>query len=106
MGETQTVDTISVNTIEDGLTLKGRLLFSTVSSVLREGGSLLENHKADSINIDMSGVEKIDSAGITLLLAWKRLCDANNKKFHINHAQKQVISLITTNKLEGLLNLS
>lgn len=95
-----------ITVTEKGLSLKGSLLFSTVSSILSEGCSLLENHNSDSINIDMSSVDKIDSAGISLLLAWRRLCDTSSKKLQIIGAQEQAISLITTNKLEYLLNIS
>jgi len=100
------VTTAMVVVTEKGIKLQGNLLFSTVASVLPESCSLLESHTADSLAIDMSGIDKIDSAGITLLLAWKRLCDAHNKKFQIVGAKKQAVSLITTNKLERLLDIN
>ncbi|MEE9309449.1 MAG: STAS domain-containing protein [Cocleimonas sp.] len=110
MSKAQEVDSLSLEVTDAGLKLDGNLLFSTVSPVLNEGESLLKNtflddDKTDSINIDLSGVDKIDSAGISLLLAWKRLCERANKQFQIVSANRQAISLITTNKLEKLLNI-
>ena len=105
MSELQVPQTTTVSMLENDVCLRGNLLFSTVSSILTVGCTMIANHKADTITIDMSEVEKIDSAGIALLLAWKRLCDANNKKYRLKGASQQVISLISTNKLEGILNL-
>jgi phospholipid transport system transporter-binding protein len=106
MSQSQVPQTTTVSMLENDLSLRGNLLFSTISSILTVGCKMIENNKADTITIDMSEVEKIDSAGIALLLAWKRLCDANNKKYRLKGASQQVISLINTNKLEKILNLS
>ncbi len=97
---------LSVIVTNNGVDLKGNLTFSAVSSVLSEGCKLLESHQADSVNINLADVKKIDSAGIALLLEWKRLCDRNNKSYQVVGAQKQAISLITTNKVQGILHLS
>ncbi len=95
----------SVILSDTGVSLKGELVYSTVSDVLKAGNTLLENHQANPISIDMSAVKKIDSAGIVLLLGWKRLCEAQNKTYQIESAQDQSISLITTNKMDKVLNL-
>ena len=96
---------LSVIATDKGVDLKGSLVYSTVSSVLSEGCKLLENHQTDSISINLADVKRIDSAGITLLLEWKRLCDKNNKSYQVVGAQAQAVSLITTNKMQGVLSL-
>ena len=106
MRKSQVPQTTTVSMLKDDVSLKGNLLFSTVSSILTEGCTMIANHKAGTITIDMSEVEKIDSAGIALLLAWKRLCDENNKKYQLKDVSQQAISLISTNKLEKILNSS
>jgi len=107
MNDVQTVNTASVTKTEGGISLKGNILFSTVSSVLYEACTHLEHNieisKTDLIVVDISAVEKIDSSGISLLLAFKRLCDSHHKIIHISGAQPQAISLITTNKLHKIL---
>ena len=96
---------LSIITTDKGVDLVGNLTFSTVSSVLAEGYKLLESHQADAVNINLADVKKIDSAGITLLLEWKRSCDKNNKNYQVVGAQEQLVSLITTNKMQSILNL-
>ena len=105
MSESQVPQTTTISTLENGVILRGNLLYSTVAPILTIGSEMIQNHKADVIAIDMSEVVKIDSAGIALLLAWKRLCDKNNKKYQLEGASQQAVSLISTNKLEKLLNL-
>ena len=96
----------SVNATKKGIDLKGSLVFSTVSNLLSEGNQQLKQHQAESIQIDLSDVERVDSAGIALLLEWKRLCDKQDKTYKIVGAQSQIASLITTNKMQGLLGLA
>jgi len=96
---------LSIVSTDKGVDLNGSLIYSTVSSILSESCKLLENHQASSININLADVKKIDSAGITLLLEWKRLCDKNNKSYQVVGAQEQAISLITTNKMQDILSL-
>ncbi len=95
-----------INYTEEGFNLSGELTFSTVSSVLDKANSHINNLQANPIVIDFLKLDKIDSAGIALLLAWKRSCETNNKKLQINNAQKQAVSLIKTNKLHTLLEIS
>jgi len=96
----------SITPSDRGVDLSGSLVYSTVSSILSTACKHLENHQSDSISIDLSKVEKIDSAGIALLLDWKRYCDKNNKKFKIVGAQANATSLITANKLQSIFDLN
>lgn len=96
---------VKVNLTDKGISLAGNLIFSTVSDVLQQGSTHLENHQANEISINLSEVNKIDSSGIALLLGWKRLCDSQNKSYAIEAAQDQATSLITTNKMHQVLNL-
>jgi phospholipid transport system transporter-binding protein len=105
MSQSTISQTTTVSLCKDGVNLEGNLLFSTVSSILTMGAKMIDNHQAGAVEINMSAVDKIDSAGIALLLDWKRLCDAQNKKYQLTHVSKQALSLIKTNKLEALLNL-
>ena len=101
-----TVENIPISYSEDGFNLSGELTFSTASTVLDKANSHLANLKTDTVTLDLSKLDKIDSAGITLLLAWKRSCETINKKLQINNTQKQAVSLIKTNKLGAVLNIS
>ncbi len=106
MSELNTPQNATVSLLDNGVSLSGNLLFSTVSSILAVGGKMIDSHKSASIVIDMSKVAKIDSAGIALLLDWKRLCDTHNKKYQLKDVSQQSLSLINTNKLKAMLNLA
>jgi len=90
---------------DNGINLKGDLIFSTVSTVLKEGVSYLENHPSKSITVNLSGVNKIDSSGIAMLNGWKRLCNEKNKSYQVQDAKPQAVSLISSNKMDKVLNL-
>ena len=97
--------TATIAQTEEGISFDGDLVFSTVASVLPDGCHYIEIHEAEIIIINLLKVKKIDSAGIAMLIAWKRLCDTKNKNFMIIGAQPQVVSLITANKLQEILQL-
>ncbi len=96
--------TISLNGHE--LTLKGSLVYSTVSGLLLQSRSLLKKVMPDSITINLSGVEKIDSAGIALLVEWQRYCQQYHKQCRFSGLNEQAISLIETYKLTRILRAS
>jgi len=106
MSELNIPQEATISLLDDGVSLKGNLLFSTVSSIFLDGCKKIKNHQSNTVVIDMSKVEKIDSAGIALLLDWKRLCDTHNKNYQLKGVSRQALSLIATNKLESLLNLN
>ncbi len=101
-----TLESTPISYTEEGFNLSGELIFSTASSVLSKANAHLAKLQAETVIIDLSKLDKIDSAGIALLLAWKRSCETNNKKLEIKNAQKQTVSLIKTNKLDAVLNIS
>lgn len=90
----------------EGFNLCGELTFTNASMVLKKASVHFDDIESDTIIIDLSKLEKIDSAGIALLLAWERLSKNNNKKLQLKNAQEQAISLIKTNKLLSVLNIS
>ncbi len=91
---------------EEGFNLCGELSFSNASVVLKKAKAHFDDIQVNSVTIDLSKLEKIDSAGIAVLLAWKRLSNIKNKKLHIINAQEQIVSLIKTNKLHSVLNIA
>lgn len=88
---------------ETGLKILGPLQFDTVSSLLSAANKELDGMTLDSIVIDLEKVDRIDSAGVSLLLEWKRQIESKHKTFLIQGMQNQVISLLTTYKLQSLL---
>ena len=90
----------------NGLKLTGALVFSSASSLLEKSKLLLESQiqsSAATVNLDCSEVTRIDSAGIALLIEWKRACNLQRKPFSIINLPKQAKSLVETYRLKDVL---
>ncbi len=99
-------DCLPISYNEEGFSLCGELTYANASLVLKKANEYIDDIQNDTVIIDLSKLKKIDSAGVALLLAWKRLSKINNKKLQLKNAQEQAISLIKTNKLHSVLNIS
>lgn len=91
---------------EQGLQIKGDLVYATVSDVVSCSTTLLKQFQGESIDIDCSDLNRLDSAGIALLLEWKRWSLHNNKTFKMVGVKEKASSLISTYKLADILGLN
>ncbi|MEM7294332.1 MAG: STAS domain-containing protein [Pseudomonadota bacterium] len=66
---------------EGELLLSGELDFETVPELLTE--SLRQFAALDSIVVNMSGVERSNSAGLALLIEWRSWAATQNRQLHI-----------------------
>lgn len=90
----------------NGLKLAGALVYSSASMLLEKSTLLLKSQiqSADTtVNLDCSEVTRIDSAGIALLIEWKRECGSHKKQFSILNLPEQARSLIETYHLKEVL---
>ena len=90
----------------DGFKITGALVYSSASSLFEKSIALMKTQfkTADAtFNFDCSEVTRIDSAGIALLVEWKRACDQNNKQFSITNLPDQAKSLVETYRLKNIL---
>lgn len=89
----------------NGFKIAGALVYSNASSIIQQSMLAVKNHfkTSDSnINFDCAEVTRIDSAGIALLIEWKRMCDQNNRQFSISNLPDQAKSLIETYRLKDV----
>lgn len=96
----------TVVSTENGLQLSGSLVFANVSELLEQGTTalrVLQNLQLDALVIDCKEIIKIDSAGIALLIEWKRWCNNHKKKCQINGLPNQAKSLIETYRLQHVI---
>jgi phospholipid transport system transporter-binding protein len=82
-------------------TLPNALSFSTVPALLPQAESLLA-----SGSLDLSGVTRADSAGISLLLELNRRAQARGVQLRITGANEQIRSLLNFFGLDGILILA
>ncbi len=83
--------------------LSGDLVYSTVPDFVKEGDSLLDL-SLNQIVIDCSAVKRLDSAGLSLFLEWKRQCQAANKQVSFTALPDQATSMLETFMLKDLLS--
>lgn len=72
---------------------------ATVSSLFREG---LKPQSGDTIEIDFSGLEKVDSSAVSLMLAWMREAQLNKASLRFTNVPDNLSSLA---KLYGVAEL-
>ena len=90
----------------NGLKVTGALVFASASSLLEKSKLLLDSQiqsSAATVNLDCSQVTRIDSAGIALLIEWKRACNQHRKPLSISKLPDQAKSLIETYRLKDVL---
>ena len=90
----------------NGLKLTGALVFSSASALLEKSALLLESQiqsSAATVNLDCSEMTRIDSAGIAVLIEWKRECNLHKKSFSILNLPDQAKSLVETYRLKDVL---
>lgn len=103
--EISTVDT-DITANGNGLKVAGALVFSCASALLQKSERLLASQiqsSATTVNLDCSEVTRIDSAGIALLVEWKRACNKKNKPFAVLNLPDQAKSLVETYRLKDVL---
>lgn len=84
--------------------LSGQLVFGTLPQLLGEYKICFDNDSSDkNINIDCSAVSHLDSAGIALLLDWKKNASSGGKKLIFNNLPKQAKAIIYAAHLSDLL---
>lgn len=93
---------------EQGMSLSGDLVFSSVADLLEQGNTKLkqylsQNPSSSSFVIDCKEMERIDSAGIALLLEWQRQCKNAEKNCRFEGLSNQAQALIEAYRLQSLI---
>ena len=88
---------------QDGFQLAGSLVYANASDLLGEVNAVLKNHQESLLNINCEELSRLDSAGIALLIEWKRWCNNHNKQCHFQGLPTQANSLIETYRLQEVL---
>ena len=81
-----------------GLTVKGNCLIQELDPLVKSLGELVESDR-NSIQLDLSNVETIDTAGIQLLASCRNTALARGKTFSISSMSDSVRDAL---KLTGL----
>lgn len=95
---------ISLKKLENGrFMLQGELSFATASAVWREGLELFNN--SPELSLDLSGITRSDSAGLTLLVEWLRYAQSQHKQLTFLNMPQQMLAIARVSGLDGILPL-
>ena len=84
--------------------VSGILSFNTVTQVLRHSKKLFEQASNDLI-IDLSEVERADSAGLALLVEWFAVATTLNKTLVFNNVPEQLVILARMSSVDKMLSI-
>lgn len=95
---------------EDRLQVTGNVTIATVSALFSAGLKARENGKASSgmgdMAVDFSGLEKVDSSAVSLMLVWLREAQRNKVNLRFIHVPGNLMSLAKLYGVAELLTLS
>lgn len=92
---------IVLDTKTNVVKIVGELTFSTVNEVLAQSEAVFDT--VNSLDIDMSDVERSDSAGLALLVHWIRTANTQNKKIVFHNIPSQILSIADASGLDKLI---
>ena len=83
--------------------INGVMNFDSVQSLNRCASELFVPFKR--ITIDLSGVTYVNSAGLALLLEWKRKAIAEDRIIEFHDVPQKLLNIARMSELEGILSL-
>ena len=83
----------------DQVELKGKLTVDTVSSAFARSPQFGKH----STRIDLSGIDEMDSAGLSLLVYWQQMSEMQNSKLVFLNPSPQIVTMSKISGLETLL---
>lgn len=86
--------------------LRGVLTRNTVPSLWRERKAWLQNTANDVIVFDMQQIDKVDSAGVAMLLQVKRELRAQGRDISIANANNQFKAMVKVSGVDTLLTMT
>lgn len=87
---------------EGRFTLSGEMSFKTAERILQQSERPFEAHTR--IEVDLSGVEKADSAGLALLLEWITWANHTVREIRFADMPERVIAIAKTTEVDQLLD--
>lgn len=87
----------------DKLQLSGPLTLQTVKALFDQG---LQAGEKTKLEVDLSQVEAVDSAAVSLMLAWLREAQRGNISLYFSHIPDNLLSLARLYGVAELLPLS
>jgi phospholipid transport system transporter-binding protein len=74
----------------ESMKLSGRLTMSTVPALYEAG---LKHLAEEDLRVDLSKVEAVDSAAVSMLLGWSRAAHSQKRSLHVEGMPESLLSL-------------
>lgn len=87
---------------EGRFVLRGDMTFDTAERILRASEEPFEDHTR--IEVDLSGIEKADSAGLALLLEWITWANHTVREIRFVDMPERVLAIARTTEVDSLLD--
>jgi len=81
--------------------VSGDLSFETANKVLRASEAVFRRHS--SLDIDLSGVDKADSAGLALLIEWKAQAAQRKATIRFTGLPESLLGIARVSEVDDLL---
>ena len=81
--------------------LTGILSFDTVSQLQDDIEPLTK--QGTEVILDLSGIERVDSAGIVVLLEWMKLARGSGRQILFTNIPQQLLDIARVSDLDGIL---
>ena len=86
---------------EGRFSLAGQVSFHTAETILRESTKLFAAH--EHIRVDLSAVERTDSAGLALLLEWISQASKSGQQIEFDEIPEKIHAIAETAEIDELL---
>ena len=83
--------------------INGILNFDTVISLNQAAQSKFQNYR--NITVDLAGVTYVNSAGLALLLEWKRQATIDKKSMKLQGVPQKLLNIARISEIEKILSL-
>jgi phospholipid transport system transporter-binding protein len=82
--------------------LSGVLGFETATAIFEMSKQYFEPHSI--IQVDFSGVDRGDSAGLAVLLEWVNWAKFYVREIHYHHVPKQILAIAQISEVDSMLS--
>lgn len=86
---------------EGRFALQGAMSFATAQKILKQSERLFASHNA--LEVDLSGVDRADSAGLALLIEWQSQAANREADIRFSNVPDSLLAIARTSEVQDLI---
>ena len=83
--------------------ISGLLEFATATQLARQGNELFKI-EGDALVLDLGGVTRSDSAGLALLIEWRRVAEQRKQTLSFSNIPQQLLDIAEVSGIDKLIS--